>query len=618
MSSDSIDTIKRRMIRNASRIWGYPDVQEMNSFDPVLTLIIGSLAEELYNISNEINESDDRIVEKFLDLLFSQNIFTHSPAHAIAFAKPMQPRVSITDLNQFYFIKYIHDKEKTANFDSRKNIYFTPTIDSTLFDAEVKFLCAGKYLYETIGQFKEILIEAPPKSPVKNSTLAIGLKLNPLIEILDGLSLFFSFKNLQSGDRFYHTLQAAKWKINGKEVVFRNGLESELANLDDSLFELIKNENNISYKACRYVNDFYSRKFTTLLNGNYQLKDFISNGNGPQILTELFNNEKLNLSEKDILWIEIELSHPVSAEEINDLVISTNCFPIINRKLNEYTHSIVKGTNVIPLLTDDLLFDVKKVSDSKDTVYAPLVSIGNDPENDHTYMLRQGGIARFNSRNAKETIKHLIDLVRDEAAAFSVIGTDLISSELKQLDQIISRLEQRMDTSGITNDLNSYLILKSKSDYDKIYVQYWSTTGDEANNIRPGSKLSVHRGMDIDEKSVTLLTQTFGGRQKLSKEDKLNSLRRALLSKGRIVTTEDIKALCFEQFGSDLKTAEVKKGVSLNDLPGKGLSRTLDVHLILKESNNLTSDDIWQKTEELKVRLKQDSSNLLPYRIFIQ
>ncbi|MDD4109755.1 MAG: hypothetical protein PHH93_13655, partial [Prolixibacteraceae bacterium] len=91
MPVETIDTIKARLIKSASRIWGYPDVQDINSFDPVLGLIIGALAEEMYNISGEIHKADSRVIGKLLELLFSQNIFTHFPAHAVACAQPLQP-----------------------------------------------------------------------------------------------------------------------------------------------------------------------------------------------------------------------------------------------------------------------------------------------------------------------------------------------------------------------------------------------------------------------------------------------------------------------------------------------------------------------------------------------
>ena len=77
MPTDTIDAIKRRMIQNASKIWGYQDIQDINSFDPVLSLLIGALAEELHNVSKEINKSDARVVEKLLELLFNQNIFSN-------------------------------------------------------------------------------------------------------------------------------------------------------------------------------------------------------------------------------------------------------------------------------------------------------------------------------------------------------------------------------------------------------------------------------------------------------------------------------------------------------------------------------------------------------------
>ena len=70
------------MIKNASRIWGYPDVQDINSFDPVLGLIIGAIAEELHAISDEIRNADNRVIEKLLDVLFNRNMFLLSPAHA--------------------------------------------------------------------------------------------------------------------------------------------------------------------------------------------------------------------------------------------------------------------------------------------------------------------------------------------------------------------------------------------------------------------------------------------------------------------------------------------------------------------------------------------------------
>lgn len=614
MPIDSIDAIKRRIIRNASKIWGFQDTQDINSFDPVLSLIIGALAEELHSISNEINKSDGRIVEKLLELLFNQNIYTHFPSHAIACARPSQACVEINDSYQFYIEKSVSGKKEGTV--EKKSIYFTPTTSCTLFNSEIKFLCSGKLFFEIDGAYKEVLSELPAGKRPDYSNIILGIKTAPLTEVLDGISLFFSFKNLQTEERFYHLLHSAECKINGQKVEFSKGQQNAKPHQQNSLVELIKKDSNISYKTANYINDFYCNKFITLDYNNYKKKDFTNTKNLPNIITELADTSQANILNDDIIWLEIKLTQPISNEDISDLSVSLNCFPVVNRELNENSYSIYQGTNVIPLTSDDLFFDTKKITDSNDKEYTPSSSVNNS--NKDTYHLRQGGIARFDSRDAQETITNLISLVRDEATAFSANGTDLISFELKELDQILSRLEQRTNSSDISNDTNSYIILKSKLKYDKVLVQYWSIVGDLANGIRPGTKMMVSHGLDLDSNRISLLTQSIGGKQKLSKDEKLNSLRRALLSKGRVVTIEDIKALCFEVFGTDLSKVDVKKGVSLNPLPGKGMTRTLDLHLLLNETTKLNNDDVWHKTESLKIRLKQDSVNLLPYRVFVK
>ena len=156
-------------------------------------------------------------------------------------------------------------------------------------------------------------------------------------------------------------------------------------------------------------------------------------------------------------------------------------------------------------------------------------------------------------------------------------------------------MQQRLEASNVSDDSNSYLLLNCNSNYERANVQYWTTSGDMANDIRSNSKLTVHNGSDLDVNSVILITNSFGGRQKLSKEEKLNKLRRALLSKGRIVTMEDIKALCFEHFGSKLLEVEIKKGVHLDPSPEKGLVRSLDIYLTIDKQNKIDSTMIWNK-----------------------
>jgi hypothetical protein len=619
MFPNSKDAIKSRMIRNASGIWGYSETEDINSFDPIVGMIIGALAEELYNISGEIRTTDARIAEKLFDLLISQDIFTHFPAHAILRAKPTQPKVILSDKYQFNYIKKLTKTINEETTFTNKNIFFTPTCELTLFNGEISYLATGNQIYKISDHTKEPLANSYIDSIPDFSKLYIGLTIDSLIDKLDGLSLMFSIKNKEEEDRFYSLISNARWKINNVNASFRQGFEMPLdQSQQGNLWEIFRNESNISHKTCNYVNEFYRSKYMMIENHNYSLKNLMKSIAVPEEIKRMFSANIIESIPGNILWIEIQLSQPLKPDLINELTISMNCFPVVNRELNEFSQLLTKGINIIPLATDDMFFSVKMISDSKGTIYKPLNSFSSESANEDYYVLRQGGIARFDSRNAKEAINHLIDLIRDERASFALLGADLISSEIKQLDQIISRLEQRLETSNITDDTNSYLLLNCTSNYERATIQFWSTSGELANNIRSDSRLTVHSGSDLDSNSVFMLTNSFGGRPKLTKEDKLNKLRRALLSKGRIVTMEDIKALCFEHFGISLADVDIKKGILLDPSAGKGTVRSLDIFLTLNKQTKLTDKELEQKSEELKVRLKQESINLLPYRIYIQ
>jgi hypothetical protein len=101
-------------------------------------------------------------------------------------------------------------------------------------------------------------------------------------------------------------------------------------------------------------------------------------------------------------------------------------------------------------------------------------------------------------------------------------------------------------------------------------------------------------------------------------EDRINSYRKALLSKGRVVSAEDIKAFCFEHFGKNLEKVEVTKGIASGTTAGTGFIRTIDIHLHLsKKGIQLSEEELKFLKEDLKIKLEEASINILPYRIFL-
>src|SRR6185503_14611778 len=133
-----------------------------------------------------------------------------------------------------------------------------------------------------------------------------------------------------------------------------------------------------------------------------------------------------------------------------------------------------------------------------------------------TVILRQGGIGRFDERDATMIIEHIVQLLSDEGAAFSVLGRSFLSGELEQLQQIIYKLEQQMTAQELNKAHTPFLILRKEknAEVNNISVQYWSTSGEQGNDIKAGTPLLLYHSEAMFDGSSTLVTTSLGGRNR--------------------------------------------------------------------------------------------------------
>jgi len=616
---ESKEKIRARMIKNASRIWGFSDTEAEGSFDPLVSMIMGALSQELDTISDDIHNTESRIVEKLIQLVTPEPITGPFPAHAILRAEPVLPVFDITPTHQFYLykkFKSLSDSTKTEE----KSVYFSPSGTYKLIKGNIRYIAGGSKISEFRKEgYKELVAEAIRGKSLPLSGFWLGIDIDEEVETLDGLRFFFELRSDHHAPAFYKSLSRGNWFINDNQVSPTTGFGHEPDRFRRDLDNVINQEIDITAKVTHHVNNFYRDQFITLETGNLEAEKLISKDLYPKIIQETFNTEELERGPRNFFWLEIRHGQPFTSDILDELHCSMNCFPVINRHLNDFTISSRENINVIPLDTEDSFLDIKSVSNSSGKTYSmkPFSSLKDIRKG--SYLLRQGGIARFDSRNAREMINYLLELLRDESAAFSVLGTDMITSNLRELNQGIARLEQRLQDSNIVRENLSYLMLKAEPQDDMVFIEFWSTKASAANNIKAGNKLTVYEGSDIKNESVMLMTSTIGGRDKMETEDRLNAYRRTLLSRGRIVTPEDIKVLCYEHFGKAVDKVEVTRGIITGDTINTGFIRSVDIHIFLsKRMTPFTAEELKFMKDDLQIKLKEQSANILPYRILVE
>ncbi len=615
---DTQERIKDRILRRAAQTWGYTDSELETSFDPIVSLLLEACASELEKISSELNNSRSRIIERLLEIMSPEDKTGIVPSRSILHLTPVENNFTISLNHQFSckkIIQNIYDPLRPII----KDTYFGTTLPFVTTQATLKYIAFGNSLYS----LKRIIHKDPvakSKQYLNPGTLWLGLKCPPEVERINKLMFFADIRNISQREIFYNYLKQAKFSIKEKEIPFKEGYNIPNYSLDiDSIVN--KNYNKIN-QIYTEINNYYFSKFF-----HFTEDIIVEEGifDMPEELQSSFDSEKSSLKElSDIIWIKGQFPEVVINDILENVMFYINSIPVINKQAMHQTQSVDSYINYIPLKTEDIFLDLESIDDSRGYQYhIKEFSEGNLDIGDAT--LRHTGVIRFDERNASELIQYLLELLKDESASFSIIGGEFINGNIKEINKLIADLEQHMKEKKFTKSSFPYVIIRPKAPTirkgnDSFGVNYWVTTGEEANDLKVGTKLEEKETNDFVQDSIMLINPSVGGKSRLNTQEKITSYREALLTRGRVVTFSDIKTFCLNHFQYSISNVEIRKGTKIDSSTHNGFVRTIDI--ILERNSNAkyqVSEFEWQYLcDNLLYKLDHASSNVYPYRLIVK
>jgi hypothetical protein len=276
--------------------------------------------------------------------------------------------------------------------------------------------------------------------------------------------------------------------------------------------------------------------------------------------------------------------------------------------------------NIIPIKPSayDHFLAVQSLYDDLDVHYDEIPYSQSDQNFEGSYSIRNGGAERFDSRNAQQIIEYLFELLRDEKAAFAAYGNDFLNSTLKTLEQNISLIEKKSNRAKDNHELINYLVLKPANKAGMLYLQFWTTLADTANNIRKGSRLQQFETVKLKANTLRLMTTSIGGRNSLGAAERIQAYKYGLTTKDRIVTQADLTSFCRYELGSKLKSIRIGKGVSISPNPKEGFKKTTDIYLKPHEESKLSTNEWDTILGLLQSKLESRSIINYNYRLFIE
>ncbi|UCA61767.1 type VI secretion system baseplate subunit TssF [Chryseobacterium rhizoplanae] len=602
------EKIKDRILRRAAKLWGYHELRADTSFDPIVSLMLSAVSSELEKLGFELESSKARVIERVLDVLFPEEITGVMPSRSLIQVFPVENQRSISLYDHFKteFRGVLGGQQLEQE---GKEIYFCPTIEAELTTANIEYIAYGKVIKKIESPFSGTVVEKGVSS-LPPAELWTGIRC-PDKGDLENLMFYFDISSASQKELFLYYIKQVKICFGNCEFELTPGYNV------DYHFTGFENILGRNYLELDYIYDEVNRYYSS---GYFTLKEklaFSDRGHDTELFTRYFPESELS-EEEDLIWLKFQFPESVDQEILENIKIMLNCIPVINIYNVKTYRRAVGRLDILPIQCEDYFLTLDYVMDDAGRRFD--LKSHSSHEQDISAILRKGGVSRFDRRNASELLQYLLDLIKDETTAFSAIGGDSAKEMLMQINQNMTALDQLAEEKNFSYIHNPYLIitgngLRPESSYN---ISYWSTQAEQANHIRAGTFLVADHnssGLACIKDSI-MLTTSQGGRKNLSPEDKISAFRMALLGRGRVVTTADIREFAMSHFKDTISHIEVRKGtkkeVSLKD----GFSRTIDIHVSRNAGVKETNEEEWQYLcNSFLVKLSHASTHMIPYRI---
>lgn len=570
----SKESVKARMLQNATKVWGLKSPQ---SLDPFVKLLIDAFSTEIFKANNEIQTVNARILEKLAKLL-TPSIYTHPiPAHALAYTSPFESSEILLEHTEFFFRKHMNSTVKSES-DKQLNIPFTPIGSLRTNKAQTAIMFVGNTCYSLDERLNKIPISRFQGRPEDYRKVTIGIDVSKFTneKFPKTLSIYCSNPAFEHLDFVYKLLPYSTVSSNGNPMFIKEGI-TYVKNKEAEGYEQIFHEQSIKTKIIDDIKSIYSHKFVevTGLSRDLFIREL------PEDLNFLKGKEEIEkyLGGKEYLWLTFEFPPQFSAEILDNFTFVLNAFPVYNRGWKKTEYSLDIMGNNIPLITEEAehFLYVDEVQDGEGRKYTEIPFTPSDNLKKGLYTVRKGGMERFNNRNAVDMISNVLELTRDEIAAFSLLNRDNVKGMLGEMSDKMKSMVQKVNNAkrNIRQELN-YVIMEPVEKTDHTYAAFWITHCTFANHMRPGTELSNQ----LKSQSMILLTETIGGAEEQKGSDSIQAYKYALTTRDKIISLEDVKNYCRMVLKDELKDVRVKRGTMISNKPKEGFVRTVEVEIV--------------------------------------
>lgn len=605
--------VMQRLMKIVSRTW---ELKSGDQLDPAIMRMLEAFAELFLETKNDIERIREGVLQQVAEALTPDNLAAVVPSHTILKTMPLEPVLEIGKRTSFY-------TEQLPDTYMRKGIKtlgFAPVTDSIrLVRGEITgLLCENNLYVINIDGEKDLSAKASAFNPELNCCLWIGFTLDKLVESLNGIHFYMDFPNTAYRYELYDLLKYTQWSINGHILEMIPGINRYRKQNPTDEEDVFSRYNNLN-TSDRDIMDLYRRQFLHI--GENIRTASLKQYPFPEELLPFFP-ERVNGSEPQY-WLKVKFPAFFKSEDINDITVHLNAFPVSNKNRISKTWDRNKSyMSMISLLQPEgeYFFGIDKVEDSHGHEYRPVPYVSTEQPIGRTYTLKHRTLERFNTRDLTETVEYAVSKFHSEMAVFSSMKIDNINNILQDVQQEIRSIQEKVthNNTRITES-PTYLIADTGDEESDpyIYIDYLTTNGEAANGLNYGTVLTPLHSLLVEKDSCILLKKTRDGKTITRNDDILSSYKYALTTHDKLYSAVDYENYCRMKFPGKLRDIKVRRGIACSTKPNEGLVRTVDICLY-PYPEYLEMMKSPQTSGELKIEIEKRSPYLYKLRVFVE
>jgi hypothetical protein len=607
MAAIKKEKIKDQMVKTAARLWEIPENEIEANFDPLVLLLIEACAAELERVGFKIRESHQRLVDRLADLLVPDSSTGAYPLSCIIQAQPTEPMVMLSPVSGFSV--QVNSNDSTTPLPQR--IELIPVGKFPLHNVQLKYFGAGNKVFKSYENGnRELLVGKDAELP--SGSIWVMLSPGKGLETIKDLQLYFHLRNMSEDQQFFFGLSQAGCKVNGKAVNIKQGYSTQ-QQFDLQPVDMLSKGHHYHEKIKRNIAANYANRFIHI-SENVDA----TTGSIPESLSWLPADVVKMLSSEALIFIEFQLPRTFSQDLFDALSVHVNAFPAANLKLHQVQYRTSEWINIIPLPVEGSFLDLVNVSSSTGHPYHFRYAAGKRQPNEGEAILRNAGIGNTSSEEIRGMAANLMEAIRDQYAFFSEISNQTILTQLKEITILLNRLEDRIQESKDQVENKCYLLIRPMETTELISVEYYTTHGTQTHAVRLYSKVEPTRNANVVPGAAFIIAPLLGGRDSPSGQEKQMLLKQQLLSRGKIVTAEDIRLICMRLFGANLKAVSVNRTTKIEHGSQSGFAMYVMVTITLAADNKLMQEELNYLSRQLEYQLAEGAIPGLPFEIVIK